>query len=314
MAIVMRLKVLFCCFYVALMFVTAPAFATTKYVNGIDSNYPPFAYIDRHGKAAGFDVDSMNWIAEKMGFTVEHRPMAWDGIISALQSQKIDMICSGMSINEERKRQVNFSEPYWNVNEQDYLGVAVRKGDTVLLETLNKGYELLKQDPYWQELMAKYNLTPNSSAISTADTERLDKLRADLTANPVKSIADGFRGIPWGISEKDAVLIFGLEKDVNTYLRKSDNNSIGNVSVGIRYDFSDARGFYQVRLLHSPSHYKNLAQELVKAFGNPTVNTLMSIQWELKGGVRISMSPADNQHINVVYITKGEERQTGGGF
>lgn len=41
----------------------APALAAGKHlINGIDANYPPFAYVDETGKPAGFDVDSMNWI------------------------------------------------------------------------------------------------------------------------------------------------------------------------------------------------------------------------------------------------------------
>ncbi|MGL4208608.1 MAG: ABC transporter substrate-binding protein, partial [Candidatus Adiutrix sp.] len=40
--------------------------------------------------------------------------------------------------------------------EGDDFGVAVRKEDSELLETINKGYELLKQDPFWEELQARY--------------------------------------------------------------------------------------------------------------------------------------------------------------
>lgn len=90
------------------------AFAQEKtYINGIDADYPPFGYVDATGKPSGFDVESMNWIANKMGFKVEHRPLEWDGIIPALMAKKIDMVCSGMSITEERKKQVAFSDPYW---------------------------------------------------------------------------------------------------------------------------------------------------------------------------------------------------------
>lgn len=86
-------------------------------VNGIDPNYPPFAYIDeKTGQPAGFDVDSMNWIAKDMGFEIEHKPMAWDGIIPALLANQIDMVCSGMSITPKRAEMVQFSDPYWQVN------------------------------------------------------------------------------------------------------------------------------------------------------------------------------------------------------
>ncbi len=94
---------------------SANAFAKT-YINGIDANYPPFAYVDETGKPAGFDVDSMNWIAQKMGFEVTHQPMDWDGVIPAVLAKKIDMVCSGMSISPERAAQVNFSNPYYTVS------------------------------------------------------------------------------------------------------------------------------------------------------------------------------------------------------
>lgn len=89
--------------------------ADKELINGIDANYPPFAYVDESGKPSGFDVDSMDWIAKTMGFTVTHKPMDWDGIISALLAKKIDMVCSGMSISPERLQRVTFTEPYWIV-------------------------------------------------------------------------------------------------------------------------------------------------------------------------------------------------------
>lgn len=84
------------------------------YINGINKNNPPFAFIDeKTGKAAGFDVDSMTWIAKEIGFEIEHRPMDWDGIVLELITDEIDMICSGMNVDDESKILINFSEPYW---------------------------------------------------------------------------------------------------------------------------------------------------------------------------------------------------------
>ena len=104
-----RLAFLFAVFAVFCMSVCAQA---KTYVNGTDANYPPFAYVGGDGKPAGFDIDSMNWIAKTMGFEVVHRPMDWDGIIPALMNKKINMVCSGMSITAERAAVVAFSEPY----------------------------------------------------------------------------------------------------------------------------------------------------------------------------------------------------------
>lgn len=97
-------------------FIAGSATAKT-YVNGIDPNYPPFAYIDeKTGQPAGFDVDSMNWIARNQGFEIQHKPMNWDGIIPALLANQIDMVCSGMSITPKRAEMVQFSDPYWKVS------------------------------------------------------------------------------------------------------------------------------------------------------------------------------------------------------
>jgi len=87
------------------------------YINGIDADYPPFAYIDEKGNPAGFDVECLNWIAQEMGFEVKHQPTAWDGIVSSLLAKKIDMVYSGMSITPERLKKVDFSIPYWEINQ-----------------------------------------------------------------------------------------------------------------------------------------------------------------------------------------------------
>ncbi len=120
--------------FLALFFVAAPVGAADKvYVNGIDANYPPFAYVDKNGKPSGFDVDALDWIAKKMGFQVKHVPVDWDGIIPNLLAKKIDLICSGMTITAERAQKVAFSAPYWEVK-----NVFVVKKDSPL--TINEIY------------------------------------------------------------------------------------------------------------------------------------------------------------------------------
>ncbi|MDR2935096.1 MAG: ABC transporter substrate-binding protein [Candidatus Adiutrix sp.] len=99
-----------------------PALAQTPvagkvYVNGIDADFPPFAYVGPDGQPTGFDVDAVNWIAKEFGFKVEHHPMEWSGIVTSLKDGKIDMIASGLSVTEERAAQINFSLNYWTIKQ-----------------------------------------------------------------------------------------------------------------------------------------------------------------------------------------------------
>ena len=109
--------------------------AAESYIVGIDGDYPPYSYIDASGVAVGFDVESIQWIAEQNGFEVEISPIAWDGIIPALLQNKIDMVYSGMTITPARAEQVTFSIPYWTVDQ----GVAVQDGSEVTMEQFAAG-------------------------------------------------------------------------------------------------------------------------------------------------------------------------------
>jgi polar amino acid transport system substrate-binding protein len=109
--------------------------AAEKIVNGIDANFPPFAFIDKTGKPAGFDVEALDWIAKEMGFEVEHTPIDWDGIITSLLTKKIDIIASGMSITAERAEKVNFSIPYWKIEQV----MVVKKDSGLKLDDILKG-------------------------------------------------------------------------------------------------------------------------------------------------------------------------------
>ena len=104
-------------------------------INGIDANFPPFAYIDKTGQPNGFDVEAMNWVAKEIGIEVRHQPIEWDVIITSLLTKKIDIIASGMSITEERAKKVDFSIPYWIIKQV----MVTQKGSRLTIEDLLKG-------------------------------------------------------------------------------------------------------------------------------------------------------------------------------
>ena len=79
---------------------------------GLDDSYPPMEYRDEKNNLVGFDIDLGNAIGRKLGVKTNWVTTAWDGIIPALQAKKFDMILASMSITDERKKVVNFSDPY----------------------------------------------------------------------------------------------------------------------------------------------------------------------------------------------------------
>jgi len=99
------------------LFATTAEAGEKVYINGIDANFPPFAYVNKSGNPDGFDVKALDWIAKQMGFKVKHQPMDWDGIIPSLKAKKIDIVASGMSITDERSKQVNFTISYWKIKQ-----------------------------------------------------------------------------------------------------------------------------------------------------------------------------------------------------
>jgi polar amino acid transport system substrate-binding protein len=118
----------------------APAIAADKtYINGIDARFPPFAYVDKSGKPDGFDVKSLDWIAGEMGFKVTHQPVDWEKIIPSLTAGKIDIVASGMSITDERKKEVHFSTPYWKAG---YILIAGKESKMTVEQALADGNKI----------------------------------------------------------------------------------------------------------------------------------------------------------------------------
>ena len=76
--------------------------------------YPPFTSPDASGNWQGWEVDFMKAICAEAKLDCVITPVAWDGIIPALTSSKIDMIIGSMSITPERQQTIDFSDKYYN--------------------------------------------------------------------------------------------------------------------------------------------------------------------------------------------------------
>ena len=98
-----------------MLMVSGVAFAK-EYVAGTNPEFPPFEYVGDTGEIEGIDADIIKAIVEKMDpeNTVVIEAMDFDGLIPALVSGRIEIAIAGMSVTEDRKKSVDFSDPYFD--------------------------------------------------------------------------------------------------------------------------------------------------------------------------------------------------------
>lgn len=184
----------FFCVVVCLMFVVACAPKQKAVLRvGTGAEYPPFSY-QEGGNFAGVDMDITRRIAEKLDMEIQFVKYDFNAMFSALLSNKIDIAASALTITAERQKTMDFSPPYYTVNQvlitRNDSGISIKKLEDARnyrVGSLNNTTGHIYLDEYLidRDLMPKDNLKlypTNIDAINALMAGELDLVIIDDSA------------------------------------------------------------------------------------------------------------------------------------
>lgn len=204
---------------------------------GLDSsNYEPFYSRSASGEWSGWEIEIGEAICAAMKEECTWVPIAWDGIIPALTAKKIDVIFGSMSITDERKKTINFSDKYYNTP----AALIAPKNLEIKSAGDLKGKTIGVQVSSTHENYANANFKDNSSIKIYQDFNehnfdlvagRIDAVIADsLALTPFLESNDGACCEVKMILNDDA--IFGI--GVGAGIRKEDTELLDKINAAIK--------------------------------------------------------------------------------
>jgi polar amino acid transport system substrate-binding protein len=129
----------------------APAPAKV-YTVGTDATYAPFEFQNEKGEIVGFDIEVLRAAADKAGIQVQFVATPWEGAFNALAQGDRDILVSAITITDERKQTLDFSEPYFEAHQ---LIAVPEKSKVAKLEDLKKKKVGVQTSTTGEEVVAK---------------------------------------------------------------------------------------------------------------------------------------------------------------
>ncbi len=202
-------------------------------VVGTSADYAPYEFhkqIDGKDKIVGFDITMAEEIAKDLGVKVEYKDMDFDGLLGALEAEKVDIVLSGMTPDEERKKSVDFSELFY----EDSNVCIVKKGkeDSIKSEDDLKKLKVGVQSGTTQ---ADF-ITGDLGITSAKQLKRMPDLMLDLQNGNIDVIVTGKNVANINIDQYDGLAIgkTTVGKDVaesTAAAIKKSNDKVDNTSL-----------------------------------------------------------------------------------
>jgi len=178
------LKRLFGLFLVLiLVFSFAGLVQAETYVVGTSADFPPFEYIE-DGEFEGFDIDLIRAIADEQDLDIQFQDISFDSLIPGLHAGTLDIVIAAMTITEERKQAVSFSDPYFVANQSILVHEEAEQDLTVLFGESRIGVQTGTTGDLWvtENLYDEDILTGNVVRYETFDLAIEDLVHKNLDA------------------------------------------------------------------------------------------------------------------------------------
>lgn len=220
---------------------TAPTTGEKKQIRiATESNYKPFSYLNEKGEHEGFEIDLIHELCAAIPADCQISSQDWDSLIPGLQAQKYDAIFASMSATDERRKVVNFSNPYFN-NKLVLIG---KKGDNTTIDGVDGKNVAAQQatvsSKYLEEHYPKANIKIYDKQVNAyldLAAGRVDYLLSDIApASNWLGTPDGsnfdVKGTPIDINDNVAI---AMRKD-DTVLANDFNTALATLKQNGKYE------------------------------------------------------------------------------
>ena len=229
---------------------TSGAAMAEKLRIGTEGGMPPFNMLDQSGKATGFDVDISYALCEKMQAECDVVLVDWDGSIPALNAKKFDFLASSMSITEERKKAVGFTNPIYTnslqfiapKSEDFKTDMAALKGKVIGAQRATVSGDWLEENLGKTVEVRLYDT--NENAYLDLSAGRIDAILADKLLNWDWLNSDmgkdyEFKGEPVFLSDKIGIAV----RKNDTQLQERLNKALDEILADGTYEKINAKYF-----------------------------------------------------------------------
>ncbi|HMA16104.1 MAG TPA: glutamine ABC transporter substrate-binding protein GlnH [Kiloniellaceae bacterium] len=216
----------------------APSARAADLVVATDTAFVPFEF-KQGDKYVGFDIDMWDAIAQEIGVTYTLQPMDFNGIIPALQTGQVDVALAGITIKDERKKVIDFSDGYYDSGfllmvpaDSDVTSADDLKGKTLAVKTGTSATDYAKENFKETELRQFPNI---DNAYLELQTGRVDAAMHD-TPNVLYYVATAGGGKVKAVGTQMMAHEYGIGFPKGSDLVAKVNGALANMKKDGRYN------------------------------------------------------------------------------